>query len=815
MAGWRGNEEVAAPTATTGVRRMACALLFGLIVAGAAFGADKATAPWRLEPNPDAKTWRGAPAPERLVRARGEPYGREGVVCLLRFESAKEARAVYTPAAESGDAGRADLSPYESLRFDVFVPKTPAHIHLAVYFVDEDGFYYQTRRRIVTGRNAWDVVQVDLSPRNGGLDARGHGRPWGPYVARGVREFGIAAFSDRPTTAEVALGALTFVPRTPVEGVEPQEIINFEVNRREVPRYGKFEVSFELSRAYENPFDPSEIEIIGAFETPSGKTVRVPGFFYQGYTRTMERRMERLIPSGAPQWKVRFALREVGRYEGTLEIRDSVSVMTAPLRFECVPSDAPGYVVVCEEDPRYFEFEEGEFFYPIGMNIPATFNAKGAAALGVEVNMFEGTFAYDRYLEGMADSLQNYARIWLASWSFGLEWSRDYHPAYRDLGRYNLENAWRFDHVLAQAAERDIYIQLALTTFGHWRQSGQFEGDWDKSPYNVANGGLLRDPREFWDHAEAQRIYQRMVRYAMARWGYSRHIAAWELSNEIDLVTNYKPLKPAIAKWHRDCVETIREFDPNPHLVTTNFAVWQHEPEFLRMPEIQFSSTNHYNVHIIEMMREKIFPDKWQFRKPAIMAECGYDFKGAMPETTVRYLHLCLWSSYMTPFAGAGLSWWWDFIEDRNLYPMFKPLAQYARGEDRRGRNLEMGEGALFDSNGRRLGELNAITLQNDRSGYAWIYERRLQRSEASFDFDPPAREGVTLQIRGFSHGAYEVEYWDTREGRAIKRLTSEVKDGTLSASVPRFVSDVAVKIRKVKPTGVASRSPADSEPKE
>ena len=73
----------------------------------------------------------------------------------------------------------------------------------------------------------------------------------------------------------------------------------------------------------------------------------------------------------------------------------------------------------------------------------------------------------------------------------------------------------------------------------------------------------------------------------------------------------------------------------------------------------------------------------------------------------------------------------------------------------------------------------------------------------------------MELRIGGFSNGVYEVEYWDTRDGRIVKRLTSEAKDGTLSASVPRFVSDIAVKVRKLEPTGVASRSPADSEPTE
>ena len=171
----------------------------------------------------------------------------------------------------------------------------------------------------------------------------------------------------------------------------------------------------------------------------------------------------------------------------------------------------------------------------------------------------------------------------------------------------------------------------------------------------------------------------------MARWGYSTRIASWELVNEIDLVDNYKQVHRNIVNWHRRCVRTIRKFDQNPHLVTTNFSNVDIDPEIIALPEISYSSTNNYNPHIVPRMLEYIWPKKAAFGKPAIMAECGYDFHGAFPATTKRYLHLCLWGSYMIPFAGAGMSWWWDFIDDRDLYEMHAPLSKFAEGEDRRG----------------------------------------------------------------------------------------------------------------------------------
>ena len=416
--------------------------------------------------------------------------------------------------------------------------------------------------------------------------------------------------------------------------------------------------------------------------------------------------------------------------------------------------------------------------------------------LGLAVERDEGTYAYDRFLDGMARGHENFARIWLGAWSFGLEWSRRYDRSYRDLGRYNLENAWRFDTVLEKAERLGIYAQLALTTFGHFR-SHEFEGDWPYSPYNVQNGGPLQRPVEFWNHEESQATYQRMIRYVMARWGYSTHIAGWEICNEIDLVDEYPRFKQPIIAWHKRCVETIRRYDPNRHLVTTNFANSVNDPALLGLPEVSYSSTNHYNVQIVNVMRNAVYPKKAVFGKPAIMTECGYDFKGATAETTERYLHICLWSSYMIPFAGAGMSWWWDFLDDRDLYGMFRPLAAFAAGEDRRGRGLAMAQGRLTNADDTSAESHLAVNvLQNDRSAYFWIYERRLLRAEADPVFVPEERTGITLALKGFADAEYRVEFWDTRQGAPVQELTAHAEDGTLRLPAPRFVSDIAGKVK-------------------
>ena len=729
----------------------------------------------------------GADGSEAVLRP-GEEFHRRGHVVELKADGAVSATLRLSR--------QVDLSAFKSLRFDVVMPRTLAHTHLVVCFVDSDDFWYQTWRPIIPRAGGWETVEVDLRGEAAQLEPLGHARPWGPYVARGVKEIGIRMFADRKVRASVYLDNITLTP-LPDED-PPQVIYDFETSGDEVGRFNRFELTFELKRTYENPYDPAQVEVLGEFVSPSGKVAVVPGFFYQNFERRLGQKVESLIPVGPPKWKVRFAPREIGSYSYRLSVSDLHGVLRIPpQRFTCVPSDNPGFVRVCADDARYFEHEDGSFFYPIGHNIPATFNEKAAEQLGLTVEKREGTAAYDRFLDGMARGKENFARIWLGAWSFGLEWTKRYDRAYAGLGRYNQENAWRLDYVLERAEELGIYVQLAMTTFAHFRAE-TFEGGWDYSPYNVRNGGPISLPQQFWSHADSQDMYQRMVRYVTARWGYSSHIAAWEICNEINLVTAYDRHKHEIMAWHRRCVETIRKYDPNQHLITTNFSAYTLGGDILRMPEISYSSTNNYCVQMVDMMRKTIFPMKAAFNKPALMTECGYDYQGASPETTERYLHIGLWSSYMIPFAGAGMSWWWDFLDDRNLYGMFRPLAEFARGEERRKRGLEMADGILLDANAGAAPDLAAISLQNADAGYFWIYERRLLRAEGDLDFDPEPRQGVTLELTRLSDGTYHVEFWDTWRGGRVRELTAEAKNGALRCPIPEFTGDIAGKLRRV-----------------
>jgi len=74
---------------------------------------------------------------------------------------------------------------------------------------------------------------------------------------------------------------------------------------------------------------------------------------------------------------------------------------------------------------------------------------------------------------------------------------------------------------------------------------------WKTNPYNELNGGPCAKPNDFFTNAKARAIYQKRLRYFVARYGYSPHLLAWQFFNEIDNV--FGPLNGNdVVAWHQE-----------------------------------------------------------------------------------------------------------------------------------------------------------------------------------------------------------------------------------------------------------------------
>lgn len=308
-------------------------------------------------------------------------------------------------------------------------------------------------------------------------------------------------------------------------------------------------------------------------------------------------------PIGKPVWKIRFTPFEIGKYTFNITARNSKYSDSVSGSFNAILSNKSGFVRVCNEDKRFFKLDNGQNIFFVGMNLGWHTGANG-------------TYDYERWFRKMRDNGINLARLWMASWSFAIEWKK--------LGYYDLENAWRLDWILNEAERSDIYIMLCLINHGQF--SASVNPEWGNNPYNSRLGGPLRTPPEFFTNQEAISIFERRLRYILARWGYSTHLMAWEFWNEVDLTDNYEA--EVVRKWHGEMSAWLRLNDPYRHLISTSFSNPYADEKMWDLETIDFSQVHMYNTpDFAQALPQYIKEFFKKHGKPVIVAEFSAEWR--------------------------------------------------------------------------------------------------------------------------------------------------------------------------------------------
>jgi hypothetical protein len=441
-------------------------------------------------------------------------------------------------------------------------------------------------------------------------------------------------------------------------------IVSVRADRPRVSQYGRVDLAVDLRSSAANPFDPAEIELDGLVTTPSGHRLVVPGFYSQEFTRRLESGQERLTARGQPAWHLRFCAAEVGRYRVTAVARShGRQVSSRPVPFTCLPSRDAGFVRRSVRSPAYFAFDNGTAYLPVGANI-----CWGNGP---------GTFSYDRWLARYGNASCNYGRLWLGpTWTtFALD--------RQGVGKIDLANAWRLDYVLQLAEKHGLYLMLCLDSYNELRLAKDGASPfWEQTPQNAANGGPLRQPGEFWDNPEMDRLYRSKLRYLVARYGAYTHVMAWEFWNEVDIVSASAWDEDRVRAWHERMARQLRGLDPYHHLITTSFSGSAGKPSIDRLPELDFVQTHTYGARDLPAEILSRQQQKAAYGKPHYVGECGIGDRQNADKSGIG-LHNALWSGLFSGGAGTGMLWWWDnYIDPNNLYYHFSALGRFLSDTD-------------------------------------------------------------------------------------------------------------------------------------
>jgi len=467
------------------------------------------------------------------------------------------------------------------------------------------------------------------------------------------------------------LGATCLLAGGAARGAGPA-ITGLALQPAQVGRYQRLEITFRLSRSYANPFDPAQVDVTARVQAPSGRVSVVPAFPYQEYRSRLEEGREVLQAVGQPVWKVRFAPVELGRHSLALLARDGQGrSRSSQVSFQVVPAAGDGFLRRSSQAPRRFQFDSGRPYFALGENMcwPS-----GATPLA----------DYERWFTHLAAAGGNYARLWLAgTWiaTAPIAWED---PAQISADRFNLASSWRLDRVVEMAEHQGLYLMLCLDSFNSLRESDPYP-QFERYPLNRKYGGPLASPRGFFTDRRARELFQRRLRYYVARWGYSTHVLAWEFWNEVDLVEGYD--REQVRAWHQEMARHLRALDPWRHLITTSFARSEGEEAVDSLAEMDFVQTHSYGARdvagvLVGWSQHKAarYPDK-----PHFIGEFGTDVLGKEDAADVGgvHLHNGLWASALSGDAGTAMTWWWDsYVEPRQLYHHFGALSRFLAGVD-------------------------------------------------------------------------------------------------------------------------------------
>lgn len=448
--------------------------------------------------------------------------------------------------------------------------------------------------------------------------------------------------------------------------------------------YERIEWSVPVSAIVENPYDPELIEVFALFTGPDSVQVRVPAFYMQpmNQTCTGDCAVEVLEPVGEPGWRIRFAPIKAGHWTYEFQVRLNLGLPETVDRgeFDVVSGDAPGFVRVAGNS-RYFKFDDGSAYLPIGPNLAWSWDGGG------------GVFAYERWLQDVSAAGGNYARLYVdVPWFIGFEWEA---PA----GNYDAaqDDFWRLDRLLEIAEQQGIYLDIVVL----WHQSlanytgvpvlvpsvparADTSADWSDNPYNVLNGGFLTSTTQFFTEQEARLLFRRRLLYLVARWGYSPNVLSWDMLSAADEVLGYSPT--IVLPWLEEMTAYLRDIDPNHHLITigsTNAPL-----ELLDAPGIDYGQVRYYQRRPIADPEDQVLSvvqllddARRRTERPVLLTEFSLSpwYEPADEDPDGVHVMNTMWASLLAGAGGTASSWWWDtYLEPNGLFAHFDSIAAFS-----------------------------------------------------------------------------------------------------------------------------------------
>jgi len=545
--------------------------------------------------------------------------------------------------------------------------------------------------------------------------------------------------------------SLALLDRIAVAAPVIASIRHIDDGRTVTPLYDKLELTLDFTATYSNPFDPDEIDVTAEFTAPSGRTVSVWGFY----------------EPVAEEWRIRFAPTEVGTWRYAVIVRDREGTIRSDFgEFRCVDSVHAGFVGIAP-NRRYFQYSNGKSFYGVGLWYNDHFNRRRGAIT-----------------EHDLDRLQRLGVNFISFYPSLLE-TRE-----TGLGRYDAQRAARLDQIFAWCEERDIQISWNLVFHTNISEAVWGEGNaaYRRNPYRT-----VAPARDYFASDAAWAHQQKLNRYIIARWGYSRALFLWFIIDEINGTEGWaEGDRDAAHAWCRRMNEFFHRHDPygRPTTGTQSGGIEQWWPEGYAIFDVAAREIYEAQGHPMPASGKPDFVGDhplrtsysnyaeqvralWDgFQKPAIIGETGYDhtyYEPGMPGYLATY-HNALWATLAS--GGSAIPFWWTYspyITDGLLTGHVRAFAKFVRDIDFAGRN--------WQPQSVEISAGDAWAMRSDDQIFGW----------AANPSSGIARE--TISLSDIPNGSYDVRIYRTWQGEYLPPIPVDVTDGKLTFAMPELTA--------------------------
>jgi len=530
--------------------------------------------------------------------------------------------------------------------------------------------------------------------------------------------------------------------QAPADTTGGPKVLNVFQNVDSVGLYDKFEARLTLKAHFVNPFDPDDIDIVVTFTSPSGKKWNIPGF-YQYTFGTM--------------WKVRFSPDELGKWKYQVKVRDRSGIGIGEERsFKAVPSKYKGPVRIAS-NKRYLEYKNGSPFYGVGL-------------------WYNG-----RLTKENLDDLKNKGVNFISNFITPLETMGS------GVGRYDQDMCMRIDDMFELCEEREILISLNLWFHSFLSETvwGGFNIRWHTNPYQHVTAS-----KDFYRSPEAWKYQEKLYRYFIARWGYSRSLAIWFIVDEINGTDGWVSGDSVMAgQWTKKVHDYFKAHDPYNHPTTGTrsggIKEFFHEGyqatdiaareiyEAQGFPITKAGTLDSADVHPLRYSYNN-YADQvkklWDgYGKPVIIGETGWDhtyYEPGMPGYLAMH-HNVLWVSLAT---GASMTpFWWAFSGRMNDVIVSNQLLSIRRFSD----NIAFSKLSNVSRINVTIADGDGFAMQSDKLIYGWVVNPKTDVA------------GDVVKITAAKNGKYKLRLYHTWRGEFISENEITASDNTLSFSIP------------------------------